>query len=48
MKFPERDNPIKILNEIKKESNNIENIEKIKQIEEMIYNYYSNEGNNNN
>ena len=47
MKFPERDNPIKILNEIKKESNNIENIEKIHQIEEMIYNYYSNENNNN-
>jgi CRP-like cAMP-binding protein len=43
MEFPINDNPIAILNEIKEQSNNVENIEKIKRIEEMIYNYYSNE-----
>ena len=45
MVFPERDNPIKLLNEIKKDSNNVENNEKVARIEEMIYNYYSNEDN---
>ena len=46
MIFPERDNPIKLLNEIKKDSNNVENNEKVARIEEMIYNYFSNDNNN--